>query len=143
MIASATAIACSTEGERTSPSTGISFSAASGCASSASRSVGSGASRTLSSISASNPASAPRFRHDWPTVCSWTAPSSNAAALSAATSSSDSSRAPSRWSSATIASHTGSSMMAVCSAGQITDESKVLEISMSTAAIPTSALRWT
>ncbi len=36
-----------------------------------------------------------------------------------------------------------SSMMQVCSAGQITDASKVFEISMSTTAIGTSALRWT
>ena len=33
-------------------------------------------------------------------------------------------------------------MMQVCSAGQISDESKVFEISMSTTAIGTSALRW-
>ena len=43
-------IPCSTEGERTSPSTGISFSAMNGCAASASRSVGSGASSTLSVV---------------------------------------------------------------------------------------------
>ena len=53
-----------------------------------------------------------------------------------------SSRAPMRWSSASVASQTASSMMQVCSAGQISDESKVFEISMSTTAIGTSALRW-
>ena len=36
-----------------------------------------------------------------------------------------------------------SSTTQVCSAGQITDASNVLEISMSTAAVSTSALRWT
>ena len=56
--------AWSTDGERTSPSTGISFSCTSGWLASASRSDGSGASRTLSSGSASKPARPPSAAHE-------------------------------------------------------------------------------
>ena len=42
-----------------------------------------------------------------------------------------------------MASQIASSTMQVCSAGQISEESNVFEISMSTTAIGTSALRWT
>ena len=48
-----------------------------------------------------------------------------------------------RTSSATRSSWTASSTTSVCSAGQITDASKVLEIRTSITAIATSALRWT
>ena len=47
-----------------------------------------------------------------------------------------------RSSSATVSSQIASSMTQVCSAGQITELSKVFEMSMSTTAMRTSALRW-
>ena len=47
-----------------------------------------------------------------------------------------------RSSSATVSSQIASSITQVCSAGQITDASKVFEMSMSTTAMETSALRW-
>ena len=47
-----------------------------------------------------------------------------------------------RSSSAIVASQIVASTMQVCSAGQISDESNVFEISMSVTAMPMSALAW-
>ena len=81
---------------------------------------------------------------DWPSDWSCGLPSSsNETAASASTCSAVSVRAPMRSSSAIIGSQIAASTMHVCSAGQISEESKVLEISMSVTAMAISALRCT
>ena len=70
-------------------------------------------------------------------------PQPNANSVSASACSAVRRWAPIRSNSASISSYTSVSTMQVCSAGQITDASKVLEIRMSTTAPARSALRWT
>jgi hypothetical protein len=131
------------EGERTRPSTGISFSRTSGWAPRASRSVGSTAEQDLVSrlrVQAGlrgqlGGRAAHRLEVGRPVL----APKAIAASRSA---SSGASRcAPMRWNSSSSASQIGSSTTQVCSAGQITEASKVFEIRMSTTALRTSAVR--
>jgi hypothetical protein len=105
VTSSQAAIPCSTDGERTTPRTGISFSAMNGCASSSVRSVGSVASSTLVSSSAVNPASSPSRTQDCPSAAKSIRPSGvKDFAARSAVSAVLSTRAPIRWNSAIIAS---------------------------------------
>jgi hypothetical protein len=122
----------------------MSFSRTSGCAASAARSDGSGASSTFVAGSTSIPARRASSAAGCPIASRLTLSSQPKANSASRSVSSVLSRwLPSRWSSATISSYTTSSTMQVCSAGQMTEASKVLEIKMSTTAPLRSAVRCT
>ncbi len=132
---------CWTLRARTTPSTGISFSCTNGCAASSSRSAGSGASSTFTVGDTLKPARAASSDAFCPTASSEIlSPQPNANSATAWASSGVSNRAPIRSNSAITSSYTSSSMTQVCSAGQMTDESKVFEIRMSTTAPLRSAV---
>lgn len=134
-------MACRTLRARTTPSTGISFSANRGCEASSSKSAGSCASSTFTvgdTLKRARAASSDGF---CPTASSEIlSPQPNANSANAFASPGVSTWAPIRWNSAIISSYTSSSMTQVCSAGQMTEESKVFEIRMSTTAPLRSAV---
>ncbi len=109
VTSTAAAMPCSTLGERTRPSTGISFSCTSGCAPSCSRSAGSGASSSFVSGGTVSPARAASCGASWPSAPMFTLspipvaqPNANWTRLSA--SSAVSRWAPIRWNSVSISS---------------------------------------